>query len=173
MKIKQIIGILTATMAIISMAGAAHHVPKSSPNGIKFPAGYQNWKVISMSHRVDNKTVRVIYGNNKAIKAAHVGKTNPWPNGAILGKVVWKQKEAEDWKKAIVPGKFVHAEFMFKDSKKYAKTGGWGWARWKGMDQVPYGKDANVAQECLACHTPVKSKDWVFTEPAMLPKVHK
>lgn len=164
---------LTATMLLAGVAGAAHHVVKPSPNGIAYPAGYQNWQVISMSHRVDNKTVRVIYGNDKAIQAARAGKTNPWPDGAILGKVVWKQKQAADWKAAIVPGKFVHAEFMFKDSRKYADTGGWGWARWKGMDQKPYGKDAMVAQECLACHTPVKSNDWVFTEPAMLPKVHK
>lgn len=173
MRIKTSLAIFIVTSLMSGSINAAHHVPKPSPNGIKFPAGYQDWAVISMSHRVDNKTVRVIYGNDKAIKAARAGKTNPWPNGAVLGKVVWKQKEAEDWKTAIVPGKFVHAEFMFKDSKKYAKTGGWGWARWKGLDQKPYGKDANVAQECVACHTPVKSKDWVFTEPASLPKLHK
>lgn len=166
------IGILAAAL-LSGLAVAGQHTVKPSPNGIAFPAGYQNWQVISMSHRVDNNTVRVIYGNPKAIKAARAGQTSPWPNGAILGKVVWKQKEASDWKKTIVPGKFVHAEFMFKDSKKYASTGGWGWARWKGMDQVPYGKDANVANECVACHTPVKNKDWVFTEPAMLPAVTK
>ena len=66
MKTKQIIGIL----AIIAVTGggtvlAKHHVPKPSPNGIKFPAGYQNWKVISMSHRVDNKTVRVIFSSEE------------------------------------------------------------------------------------------------------------
>ena len=174
MKYKQITTILAVFAAVSGLALAAHHVPKPSPNGIKFPVGYQDWRVISMSHRVDNNTVRVIVGNDKAVEAARAGKTNPWPNGAILGKMVWKQKEEENWKTAIAPGDFVHAEFMFKDSKKYASTGGWGWARWKGMDQVPYGADANVAQECVACHTPVKDKDWVFTEPAMLPKVvHK
>lgn len=173
MKIKQLLSAFAVAFLVSGVVSAAHHVPKPSPNGIKFPKGYQNWRVISMSHRVDNKTVRVIYGNKKAIAAARAGKTNPWPDGAVIGKVVWKQKEAVDWKGAIVPGKFVHAEFMFKNAKKYASTGGWGWARWKGMDQVPHGKDANVAQECVACHTPVKNKDWVFTEPAMLPKVHK
>lgn len=144
---------------------------KPSPNGIAFPKGYQNWRVISMSHRIDNNTVRVIYGNNIAIKAARAGKTNPWPNGSIIGKVVWKQATAKDWAKAVVPGKFVHAEFMFRHAKKYASTKGWGWARWKGLDQKPYGKDAGVAQECIACHTPVKNNDWVFTTPAVLPKV--
>ena len=147
----------------------AANKPQPAPNGIKFPVGYQDWTVLSMSHRVDNKTVRVIYGNDTAIKAARAGNTNPWPNGAIIGKVVWKQKVAADWKAAVVPGKFVHAEFMFKHAKKYASTGGWGWARWKGMEQKPHGKDASFSQACIACHTPVKGKDWVFTEPAILP----
>jgi hypothetical protein len=173
MHYKKCLSILAIYTALCGLAAADHHVPKPSPNGIKFPLGYQNWRLISMSHRLDNKTVRVILGNDKAIQAARAGKTRPWPDGAILGKLVWKQQEAADWKAAIVPGKFVHAEFMFKNAKKYAKTGGWGWARWKGMDQTPYGNDANVAQECVACHTPVKGKDWVFTEPAELPKAHK
>ncbi|MDH5631605.1 MAG: cytochrome P460 family protein [Gammaproteobacteria bacterium] len=167
------LAMLVVTTLVAGLATADHHKVKPSPNGIAFPAGYQNWQVISMSHRTDNNTVRVIYGNDKAIRAARGGKTNPWPDGAVIGKVVWKQKEAADWKAAIVPDKFVHAEFMFKDARKYASTGGWGWARWKGMDQVPHGADANVAQECVACHTPVKNKDWVFTEPAMLPMVEK
>jgi hypothetical protein len=37
------------------------------------------------------------------------------------------------------------------------------------MDQKPYGKDKNLAQECIACHTPVKDNNWVFTTPAPLP----
>lgn len=164
-------GLLLIVGLLAAPAWAGSKVPPA-PNGIKFPAGYQDWAVLSMSHRLDNKTVRVIYGNDVAIKAARAGKTNPWPKGAIIGKVVWKQKSADDWQAAIVPGKFVHAEFMFKDARKYASTGGWGWARWKGLDQKPYG-NANVAQECVACHTPVKKNDWVFTKPAILPKVSR
>lgn len=169
--IRQIV--LLVILGLAAMPALAGSTVPPAPNGIKFPAGYQNWRVISMSHRVDNKTVRVIYGNDKAIQAARAGKTNPWPDGAIIGKVVWKQKKEAAWPTAIAPDKFVHAEFMFKDAKKYASTGGWGWARWKGLDQKPYGKDANFVQECMGCHTPVKSNDWMFTEPAVLPKVSK
>ena len=113
--------------------------------------------------------MRIIIGNEKAIDASRTGKTNPWPNGAVLGKLVWKQKAEENWPTAIAPGKFVHAEFMYKDSEKYTKTGGWGYARWVGMDQKPYGKDKNFSQECFACHTPVKDRDYVFTTPVSLP----
>ena len=164
---------LLMLLALTSLPAMASDAVSPAPNGIKFPAGYQDWRVISMSHRVDNNTVRIIYGNDAAIRAARAGNTNPWPDGAILGKVVWKQKPEAHWQSAIAPDKFVHAEFMFKDANKYASTGGWGWARWKGLDQKPYGKNANFSQECVACHTPVKHRDWVFTSPAILPKVIK
>ena len=87
----------------------------------------------------------------------------------MLAKLVWKNKTLDKWAQATVPGDFVHAEFMVKDSKKYPDTGGWGFARWLGKDQKPYGKDANFVQECFGCHQPVKDRDWVFTEPAPLP----
>lgn len=161
-----------ALLVTVSFTLAAEKVAPA-PNGIAFPKGYQDWQVISVSHRVDNNTLRVIYGNPTAIQAARNGKTNPWPDGSILAKVVWKQENAKHWEKAIVPAKFVHAEFMLKDAKKYAKTAGWGWARWLGMEQKPYGKNADFSQECIGCHTPVKSNDWVFTKPAPLPTVIK
>lgn len=63
----------------------------------------------------------------------------------------------------------MHAEFMTKDAAKFSATGGWGYARWLGKDQKPYGKDASFVQECVGCHTPVKDRDWVFTHPVQLP----
>ena len=87
----------------------------------------------------------------------------------IRGQTVWKDAVIEEWEKAIAPGEFVHAEFMIKDAKKWASTGGWGFARWKGRDQQPYGKDASFVQECFSCHTPVKDNDYVFTRPVLFP----
>ncbi|HHB12034.1 MAG TPA: cytochrome P460, partial [Chromatiales bacterium] len=75
----------------------------------------------------------------------------------------------EAWPAATVPGKFVHAEFMIKDSKKWADHGGWGFARWLGQEQKPYGKDASFANECFNCHKPVKDNDYVFTHPIPFP----
>ena len=124
-----------------------------APNGIAFPQDYPEWQVVSVSHRIDNKTLRVILGNDVAISAARTGKTNPWPNGAILGKVVMKQTKDEHWPTAIVPDKFVHAGFMLKDTSKYASTGNWGYARWVGKQLKVYGKNAGFAQECVACPT--------------------
>lgn len=153
---------------VAASAGATDNVAPA-PNGIALPAGYKDWRVIAPSYRTDNKTLRTILGNDIAINAARNGKTNPWPDGSVLAKLVWKEKTHAAWPTAIVPDAFVHAEFMVKDSKKYAATGGWGFARWLGTDQKPYGKDATFVQECFACHTPVKGNDWVFTHPVMLP----
>jgi hypothetical protein len=136
-------------------------------HGIAYPTGWQNWATIAVSHRTDNSTLRVILGNDIAVKAARSGNTNPWPDGAVIGKIVWKDTQLSDWQAATVPGNFVHAEFMFKDTKKYIKSYGWGWARWVGLEQKPFEKGMNV---CISCHTPVKDRDWVFTEPASLPE---
>ena len=159
----------SSVLMATSAAAIAADAVAPAPNGITIPQGYKDWRTIAVSHRTDNNTLRAILGNDIAIKAAREGKTNPWPDGAILGKIGWKDAVHEVWKTATIPGDFVQAEFMIKDAKKYAATGGWGFARWVGMDQKPYGKDANFVQECFGCHTPVKNNDWVFTRPVKMP----
>ncbi len=153
--------LITATSGLY----ASDKTPEQS-HGMSYPDGWQNWSSIAVSHRTDNNTLRVILGNDIAVKAARSAQTNPWPDGTVLAKVVWKDTQLENWKAATAPGDFVHAEFMFKDSKKYAKTYGWGWARWVGVEQKPFNDGAQI---CIACHTPVKNRDWVFTDPAAFP----
>lgn len=161
------IKLLLAFVSITSALFAAESLPGPS-HGISYPAGWQEWKVIAVSHRTDNNTIRSIVGNEIAVKAAREGKTNPWPEGTVIGKVVWKDKELANWPAATVPGELVHSEFIFKDSKKYAKTHNWGWARWVGIEQKPFQEGAQV---CIACHAPVEKQDWVYTEPARFPKI--
>jgi hypothetical protein len=152
-------------LAIVTGAHAADKAPAPS-HGVPYPEGWRDWATIAVSHRTDNNTLRAILGNDVAVQAARAGNTNPWPDGSILGKVVWKDTRLENWQAAVAPGEFVHAEFMFKDSKQYADSHGWGWARWVGLEQKPFDQGMDV---CIACHTPVKDQDWVFTEPASLP----
>jgi hypothetical protein len=161
-------GLGFALLATTGVALAADDTPPS-PNGIELPKGYKNWRLIAISHRTDNDSLRAILGNDIAIAAAREGRTDPWPDGAILAKLVWKDAVHEAWEAATVPGRFVHAEFMIKDAKKYTPTGGWGFARWLGQEQEPYGESADFVQECFGCHTPVKATDYVFTKPVVLP----
>jgi hypothetical protein len=156
--------LLLLSLSIGSFASGPAHPPS---NGIAYPEGWENWATIAISHRTDNNTMRVILGNEVAVSAARSGNTDPWPEGAIIGKVVWKASALENWPKAVAPGEFVHAEFMFKDSEQFAETYGWGWARWMGLDRTPFN---DGMQACIACHTPVKDRDWVFTEPAQMPR---
>lgn len=162
-----LIWIIFFTVAISGFAQSGSVKP--APNGIEIPVGYKNWRLIGVSHREDNNSLRAILGNSIAIQAARSGKTNPWPNGAILAKIVWKDSIHPKWETAKVPGELIHSEFMIKDSTKYSSTGGWGFARWKGMEQEPYGKDASFVQECFDCHTTAKDTEFVFTKPAPLP----
>jgi len=161
--------ILTLSALIVSGVSWAAGKPAPAPNGIELPTYYKNWRVIGVSHRDDKQSMRVIVGNDTAVEAARTGDTHPWPDGSILGKLAWKDQVHPHWQPATVPGEFMHAEFMIKDSSKYAKTRGWGFARWVGMEQKPYGKDESFVQECLACHDQVKNDDSVFTHPAPLP----
>lgn len=138
-----------------------------SLNGIEFPTGYENWQTISVSHRIDKESIRTILGNPIAIKAARKGNINPWPNGAILAKVAWKQRADENWPSAIVPEEFFQVEIMVKDTKKHKATKGWGYARWRGKDLKPWGESADFDQGCVACHTSVAKRDYVFSSPAV------
>jgi hypothetical protein len=160
---------LAGAFCAVAALSANGQQPAPAPNGIALPKDYKDWRVISVSERTDSDTLRVIIGNDIAVAAARTGQTNPWPQGAVLGKVVWKPVKDPLWPAANVPGDLVHVEFMAKEPKKFAATGGWGFSRWRTMKLEPYGKDAGFVQECFGCHLPAKGQDYVFTRPAAMP----
>jgi hypothetical protein len=140
---------------------SAHVHP--APNGIAFLRDYKNWKTISSTERFDNNSMREILGNDVAVKAIAEDQIHPWPDGTVFAKVAWLDQP--DGKGLVRTGAFYQVEFMIRDSKKYASTLGWGWARWRGADLKPYGKDASFTGECVNCHRPLRSTNYVFTSP--------
>lgn len=136
---------------------------RPAPNGIAFIPEYKDWKVINSSERLDNQTIRLILGNEHAIKAIEQNKINPWPDGVIFAKVAWDRLIDESG--SAQPGQFKQVEFMIKDSKKYASSLGWGFARWRGANLQPFGTDATFVQGCVGCHSPLSKRDFVFTDP--------
>ena len=152
-------------LASWSSAGAAQQV-QPAPNGIAYIPGYKNWEAISTTDRLDNGTMRVIMGNDVAMKAIREAHINPCPDGTAFAKVAWD--EVTDTAGNVHPGAFKQVEFMIKDSRKYAATDGWGWARWKGTDLKPYGNNAMFTMECTGCHQPMRNNDFVFTMPVNL-----
>jgi len=136
----------------------------AEPNGITYIPDYKNWQVISTTERFDNGTMRVIFGNDVAIKAVKEHHINPWPNGTIFAKVAWDQ--LQDTAGNVKTGAFKQVEYMIKDDHKYASTKGWGFARFKTPKLVPYAAgNALFANECVNCHRPMNNNDFVFTMP--------
>jgi hypothetical protein len=136
--------------------------------GIKIPAGYRDWRLISVAHEEgDLNDFRAILGNDIAIKSYREGKL-PFPDGAIIARLAWNYVSSEENNKvfgraqSFVAGSATNVQFMVKDSKKYAATGGWGFAQFNN------GKPAAEAAHntCFACHQPVKDRDFVFTRYA-------
>lgn len=141
----------------------------SAPNGIAFPDKYKNWPVLAVHQRADEKTISVVVSNLAATRAARKRQTNPWPNGSIIGHLVFEQAAIGNIDNAIRAGDFIRAEFMFKDVERYADNdSGWGWARWDGQDLEPFGRDDSEA-DCIKCHTSVSGNDWLFSRPVTLP----
>jgi hypothetical protein len=145
---------------------AARLTVKKAPNGIAYIPGYRSWRVMSTSDRFDNGTMRIIFANDIAVKAIQEHQTKVWPDGTVFAKTAWKETVNPDG--SISSGAFYQVEFMIKDAKKYANTGGWGWARWRGDNLKPYGATATFTTECMTCHKPVKFNDLVFTKPLSL-----
>jgi len=63
------------------------HAVAPAPIGIEFPSDYKNWKAISATDRSDNRTMRVILGNNTAVNAIAENHIHPWPDGTTFAKV--------------------------------------------------------------------------------------
>jgi hypothetical protein len=134
-------------------------------NGLAFFPDYKSWRAISTTDRGDNHTIRVILGNDIAVRAIATKQVQPWPDGAAFAKVAWQAvPDAHD---VLHTGKFVQVELMVKGRAKYASTAGWGFGRWLGPELKPYGTDAHFASECVGCHTPVRDNDFVYTMPLL------
>jgi hypothetical protein len=141
----------------------------------EIPQGYREWKLIAVSRLTSPKGAqpRAQLGNDIAIKAYQEGKL-PFPDGAIIVALHWDEIASENNNKVLaqgfpgagiqsfVPGSGVNIQFMVKDSKKYAATGGW------GFGDFTNGKpgDEKLMKTCFACHLPAKDRDFVFTRYA-------
>jgi Cytochrome P460 len=169
--------IVVVLVAVGALAGvAADMAPASGQSdgeaapifGVKLPPGYRDWRLISVAHEEGNlNDLRAILGNDVAIKAYREG-TLPFPDGTIITRIAWRYVPSEENNKAFgrsqsfVAGPPTNVQFMVKDSRKYASTGGWGFAQFN--DGKP--ADEAVHNTCFGCHEPAKARDFVFTRYA-------
>ncbi len=134
----------------------------------RIPPGYRDWRLISVAHEEGNlHSFAAVLGNDAAIEAFREGKL-PFPDGAIIAALHYSHIPSEENNKvfgreqSFVPGPPTNIQFMVKDSKKYAATGGWGFGHF-GTD----GKagDEALLKTCFPCHA-MASRDFVFTRYA-------
>ncbi len=169
--IAMLLVVVAAVAGVVAFSASAsgHADAKAAPLfGITIPPGYRDWKLISVAHEEGSlNDLRAILGNNVAIEAYREGKL-PFPDGTVIARLAWTYVPSEENDKvfgraqSFVAGAATNVQFMVKDSKKYAATGGWGFAQFK--DGKP---DATAKLEtCFPCHVPVKARDFVFTRYA-------
>ena len=160
-------------LASLALAAGSVETPKDkyrlvSPGGIAFSdfKGYEDWSVVS-SARTDD-VLKVIVGNPAMIKAYKAGvprNGQPFPDGAKAAKLQWKFKKSTEAPFVVdVPDVFAQAFLMEKDSKRFPKSAGWGYAVFNyDAAADTFSPDDKSLSDCgHACHTAVKAKDYVF-----------
>ncbi len=172
MKRKNKLTIATATAVISVLAGTAVYAQDKysliSPSGIAFSdfKGYEDWSVVS-SARTD-EVLKVIVANPtmiKAYKAGIPGNGKPFPEGSKIAKLQWKPKKSTEAPFVVdVPDVYTQAFVIEKDSKRFPKSGGWGYAVFNyDAASDKFAADPASLSDCgHACHTAVKAKDYIF-----------
>ena len=137
----------------------------------KIPEGYRDWRLISVAHEEGNlNDIRAVLGNDVGIKAYREGRL-PFPEGTVIARIAWRHVASEENNKvfgreqSFVPGEAPpwYLQFMIKDSKKYAATGGWGYGQFD-KDGKP-GPESDM-KKCFPCHQAIQGRDFVFTRYA-------
>jgi Cytochrome P460 len=169
------IGVFLSVLLAVAMAAQDKYTLKV-PDGLSFSEfrGYEAWQLVSISQNGDH--VAAILANPAMIKAYFAGvpgNGKPFPDGAKMAKIHWNPKKMETFPAATVPGSQHDVDFMVKDSKRFADSGGWGYAVFDYdaasgtftpgtlADKPPQANDAKCG---FACHTSVKTRDYVFTD---------
>lgn len=173
------VAIVTVLVTVLG-AGAMSAQDKYAvkvPGGLGFAEfrGYEQWELISLSQ--GDKLFAAILGNPAMIAAYKAGipaNRKAFPDGAKMAKIHWVPKQsATAPSPTMVPGTLHDVDFMVKDSKRFASSGGWGYAAFKydaktgkfspadSADVPPQLKGATCG---FGCHTIVQNRDYVFTE---------
>jgi hypothetical protein len=138
------------------------------PNGLAFSEfrGYEGWQVVAVSQ--SGGLIEVIVGNPAMIEAYKAGAPangRPFPDGAKMAKIHWNAKRsAEAPEPTTVPDTLHDIDFMVKDSRRFANSGGWGYAQFNYQGASDTFAPEGTGSDCgYTCHTIVKAKDYVFT----------
>ena len=165
-----VVAIAAVAGLVAFMAPAPGHAggATNAPYVTEIPQGYRDWRWISSAHEAgDLNSIGAVLGNDIAIKAYREGKL-PYPDGTIIAALHYRHVPSDENNKvfgqaqSFVPGSPTNVQFMVKDSKKYAATGGWGFGHFQNGKPA----DAEFMKPCFPCHAKAKATDFVFTRYA-------
>jgi hypothetical protein len=159
---------MAGLVAVIAPA-SGRAAGESAPNFVtEMPQGFRDWQWVSSAHEAGTlNSLGAVLGNDVAMKAYRDGKL-PYPDGTIIAALHYQNVPSAENNKvfgrvqSFVPGPPTNIQFMVKDSKKYAATGGWGFGHFQ--DGKP--ADAAFMKPCFPCHEKAKGTDFVFTRYA-------
>jgi hypothetical protein len=181
--------LVAVAVTVTAVVGVAAYIGSASGQsngdaapiyGVKIPDGYRDWRLISVKRLTGAggkfKQLRAQLGNDIAIAAFREGKL-PFPDGAIIAALHWNEDSSDADNQVLAAGfpglglestfagSAVNVQFKVKDSKKYAASGG------RGFADFTNGKPGNEAlhAQCFPCHAPAKDRDYVYTHYAPTP----
>ena len=162
------LAVVMSMFAVTLTIAAQDRTSGAVPNTLAFSEfqGYETWQTIAPSQTDDG--IKAILGNRimiDAYKAGFPGNGSAVPDGAMMVKLEWSKKANDASPYPVnVPDKFKTASFMLKDAKRFAETGGWGYAKFVYDSASDTFKASGTDAGCgYACHTRVKARDFVFT----------
>jgi hypothetical protein len=165
---------ITTVAAVVAYQArtSAQEGGEGAPTSLdKIPSGYRDWRLISVAREKGNlNSLGAILANDVAIKAYREKKL-PFPDGTIIAALHWRHESSEENNKvfgrsqSFVAGPPTNVQFMVKDSRKYAATGGWAFGHFNERDGNKPG-NAALLKTCFACHQKAKDHDLVFTRYA-------
>jgi hypothetical protein len=133
-------------------------------NKVPYPEGYRNWThvksmIIEAGHSLENpfQGIHHVYANHKAVKGL---KNNKYSDDSVLVfdllNTLRKDSTIQESERKLVG-------VMYKDAKKYKKTGGWGFEGFASNSKTErLTKDGGVS--CFGCHAPIPESDYVYSQ---------
>ena len=158
---------LTVVLGSVAAFAASDDFPAAP-----YPQGYRRWThlhstVIGRKHVVFAARpcekpctggVMHFYANDKAMEGLQAGR---FAEGAAIATETLEIRRTDDATQEEGPPRGVSV--MFKDSRRFQTTGGWGFGSFRSGEQTDR-LDAKAKTNCFACHSSAKDRDFVFSK---------
>jgi hypothetical protein len=130
---------------------------------VPYPDGYRFWvhlrSGVTGPESPEFKAtggIHHIYANDKAVEGYQKGR---FPDGA---SIVYDLLEAPTKDGITTEGHRRYLTVMYKDSKRFSETGGWGFEVFRKDSHTDRSIGADAKTKCFGCHSSQKDRDYVF-----------